>query len=468
MMKRNIYILMGFVMAIFSCESPDDFLDVIPTGRVIPSTVEDFNNLLNSPDYFFRRQENISFKDPDVFMNELSYSTIANNMRYANAYMWENDLFLIDQADADYNRTYQMLYISNFVLDGINDAELGAFNENERKNIQAEAHAQRAMELFLAVTEYAPMYDPNNRDVPGVPMPLEVDITTLYSKSSVGEVYDQIVNDLNKSLELISPTYPNINIVGNYRPGKASIYALLAEVHLYMGNFQEAKTNSDKALALYDYLNDWTTFEFQDPDNITLGYVDKDYENRDGNTEALWNRFHREVYYNPVQLYHPDLEALFDKDNDSRWYLRASQTDRNGNDYSPYYVYYFPITQVGMTVPRLLLTNAEAKVRTGDGAGAMASLNKLLAKRLYAFTPLTHTDNALTLQIIKDERRKELHGSGLNLFDLARYHVYGETVPTFTRTNPETGATATLEPGSDDYYVQIPLQVQELNPNLKQ
>lgn len=467
MKLHKIYILV-FVLGMFSCQNPDEFLDVLPTGRVIPTTLEDFDNLLNSPDFFFRRQENLALMDPDVYLNDVAFSTISNDNVKVNAYSWITDLRLVEQSDPDYVRNYQMLHVTNFVLSEIDDAEVGTFNEADRSNLKGEAHAQRAMELFLAVTEYAPAYDPNNRDIPAIPMPLEVDLQRLYSKSTVGEVYDQILDDANKALSLFNSTYPDINILGNWRPGKASVYALLAEVHLFMGNFEEAKINSNRALGLYDFLNDFNTFEFSDPSNVYAGYTNDDYASRDGNSENLWNRFHREdfPFSNAFQLYHPDLEALFDKTNDRRWYLRSTQTSRGGIDVAPLNIFFFPRTEAGLTVPRLILTNAEAKARTNDGPGAIAALNKLLAKRIANFIPLTHTDDATTLTTIKNERRKELHGSALNLFDLKRYHVYGESIPTFTRTNPETGQTFTLAPGSEDYYVKIPLAVRNLNPNL--
>lgn len=468
-MKFNkYYYLLLFVAVLFSCEKPDDFLDVKPTGRVIPTTLEDFDNLLNGIDMMFSRNVHMRFMDPDVYMNESSYASISGDNINENAYSWNSDLTLPDQANSDYNESYQFIHIMNFVLSEIDEADTGTFNPAERDNLKAEAHAQRAMEIFLAVTQFAPAYDPDNLDTPAIAVPLEVDITKFYSKKTLGEVYSQILADLNRSLELLNGSYPDYNRVGNFRPGKASIYALLAEVHLTMGNFEEAREFSNRALALYDFLYDWNTIEFSNPDDPWAGYNTTVYNQVDSSEETIWNRSYIWSYSNPWQLYHEDLADLFDKNNDRRWHLRATQVSSGGVDVSPDYIFMFPraYTQFGLTTPRLILTNAEAKVRTGDGAGAIAALNTLLEKRISNFTPLTHADNATTLQTIKDERRKELHGTALNLLDLKRYHAYGETVPTFTRTNPVNGETFTLEPGDEDYYVKIPLQVRNLNPNL--
>lgn len=56
----KLYVLVFVLGGVFSCENPDEFLDVIPTGTTIPTTVQDFENLLNTPDYFFDRGLNLA------------------------------------------------------------------------------------------------------------------------------------------------------------------------------------------------------------------------------------------------------------------------------------------------------------------------------------------------------------------------------------------------------------------------
>jgi hypothetical protein len=113
-----------------------------------------------------------------------------------------------------------------------------------------------------------------------------------------------------------------------------------------------------------------------------------------------------------------------------------------------------------------MLDNAEAKVRNGDGQGAIDMLNQLA---VYRYTTreatFTYTNDADALQEVKDERRRELCYTGNNFIDQKRYFAYGETIPTFTRTIP-SGETFTLEPGSDKWVVPIARLVQYSNPNL--
>lgn len=466
--KYIIYIVIIF-LSFTSCQSPDDFLDVEPTGYIIPSTLEDYDKMLL--DYAILRSvgTNARFIDPDVYHTEESFNSISNSTPSVNAYTWQHDIFNPDDADSDYNNFYYYIHVMNQILEDVDTAEPGNFDPSKRNNIKAEALAQRAFEYFLTVNQYAHHFDPSNPDEPGVAMPLEIDLQALLGRSSVSEVYAQILTDLNEAIALLDSNYDAINSYANFRPGRASLYALLAEVNLYMGNFEEAVENSNLALEQYDFLYDYNTIDFTNPSNPWSGYNNgSQWYSSTLNKEVIWDRYIYWSFANPFHLYSPDLVSLYDQDNDRRWYLFATQTSSTGIDVSPNYIYMYANSERcnGLSVPRLMLTNAEAKVRTGDGQGAIDMLNVLLPNRLESFTPLAFTDNATTLQLVKDERRKELAGSSLNLFDQKRYHVYGDEVPVYTRIHPLTGEEFTLSPGDDGYVVRIAQSIRDVNPNL--
>ncbi|WP_194767052.1 RagB/SusD family nutrient uptake outer membrane protein [Tamlana sp. I1] len=468
-MKIKYIFIVVVTFFTISCENPDTFLDVLPTGRVIPSTLEDFESLLNSYTPLRDRNQVLKMTDPDIVMNATTFELLYNN-EYKEAYKWNSNMYTVDQNDPEYIDVYNYIYVYNFILSLVDDAEPGKINPAERTNIKAEAYAQRAFEYFCAVNQYAHHYDPANPDAQGIAMPLEPNLELSIGYSTVGEVYAQIISDSETALSLFSDSYPDLRTDGNYRPGKASIYALLAEVYLYMGDFDKALTNSNKALAMHNFLYDYNTIDFANPDDLWAGYTNEDIQRITLNKEVFWARYIDYGGYVPYYtLYSPEVVALFDQNNDRRWYLHATQEARNGAfNVSPDYLFVYSRGERpnGLGVSRLILTNAEAKVRTGDGAGAIAALNTLLEKRISNFTPIAFTDNAAALQLVKNERRKELFGSGLNVFDQKRYHVYGETVPTYTRVAPDTGDPLTLAPGADGYVVNVPLGVKSLNPNL--
>ena len=468
MKKRYLYLLMALI-TVSACQNPDEFLDVEPTGVVIPTTLEDYDKMLQ--DYAILRSvgKNTRFIDPDVFHNDRSFASIANTYEFVSAYTWQHDIFEPGRADSDYADFYYYIHVMNEILSKVDGAEPGNFNEANRNYVKGDALAQRAFEYFLLVNEYAHHYDPANLDEPGVPMPLKVDLQAQLGRSTVGEIYTQILKDLNAALNAYGDGYLAINSYANFRPGRASVYALLAEVNLFMGDFDDAVINSNKALELYSFLYDYKTIGFTNPSNLWSGYNNsQQFYFGTLNREVIWNRYNYWGFTNPFHLYAPDLEALYDKANDRRWFLFSNQKSSSGIDVSPYYVYMHASSErnIGLSVPRLMLTNAEAKVRTNDGAGAITVMNRLLQNRLSNFTQLSYVNDATTLQLIKNERRKELAGTSINVFDQKRYHVYGDPVPTYTRTNPLTGVTYTLEPGDDGYVVEISRAVKDINPKL--
>jgi len=467
MKKRYIYLLVTF-LTFSACQSPDDFLDVEPTGLIIPSTLEDLDKMLTNYAILRSVGTNTRFMDPDVYLNDAAYNTIISRTKDVNAYTWKHDIFPPDVNDTDYNDFYFYIYTMNYIFQYVDDIPPGNFNPAKRNTIKAEALAQRAFEYFLVVNEYAQHYNPANPDQPGVAMPLVPDISAQLGRSTVKEVYEQMLADLYEALSLLDDNYQAINTYANYRPGKASIYALIAEINLFMGDFDEAVDNSNTALSMYNFLYDYNTIGFKSS-NKWSGYNNGSlWYYGTLNQENMWNRYNYWSFNNPFHLYAPELEALYDKAKDSRWYLFATQTSSGNINVSPYYIYMHASSErcIGMSVPRLMLTNAEAKARTGDGPGAVTVLNTLLQNRILSFTPLTYTDDATTLQWVKNERRKELAGTSINLFDQKRYYVYGDIVPTYTRIDPETGDTIELKPGDDGYVVKIAPAVRNINPNL--
>jgi len=464
-MKKYSLIFLIVVSALFgSCIDPDEFLDVKPTGTLIPQTVEDFDKLMEAPATSYTTWYNMTYMDPDTWMPGKNYNDLWRN-NWKRQYEWAEQQYTAEEDDSDWVNRFTMIHVYNLVINEVDAAPLGKRTEADRKRIKGEAYAQRALDFYLLVNEYAVHISSSTKDEPGIPMPLKVDLTAQLPKSTVGEVYAQILKDLDQA-EILLEDAPVYNEKANFRPGKAAMKALHALVNLSAGNFEAAKKFSNEALDLYDFVYDFTTINNKTPGDAWSGLDMFDFDYSTDAKSVLWNRYHRWTYYDPAQLYHPDLAALFDQTNDQRFVLFSSNHTYYGDDVSPNFAYarYYAETQAGITVPNLILVNAEAKARTGDGPGAIAALNKLLVKRIKNFTPLVYVDDATTLQIVKNERRKELMATGNNLIDLKRYHAYGESIPTFTREID--GQTYTLEPGSPKYIVPISPKIKSFNPNL--
>src|SRR5210317_1710326 len=152
-MKTKHILLIFSIITVFSCQDPDEFLDVIPTGTTIPTTLEDFDLLLQ--DYAILRSvgTHTRYKDPDVFHSDVSYTSIANDAISVNAYNWQYDIFNAELSDSDYENYYYYIHVMNQILQDIDAAEPGNFNAANRGSLKAQALGQRAMEYFLAVNQ---------------------------------------------------------------------------------------------------------------------------------------------------------------------------------------------------------------------------------------------------------------------------------------------------------------------------
>lgn len=470
---KNIYIIL--IAILMSSCSADDFLDVKPTGVVIPESVEDFDALMQSPDMHRSYWTNLNYWDPDIFLNDEMLNLIQSAKSLVNQYKWADNIYSIQENDKDWNKAYSNIYVFNTIINEIDNAPLGLLSETDRIRVKGEAYGQRAMEYFLLACEYAPAYSAATKDEPAIPMPLEADITVDVPKSTVGEIYDRILSDL-KVAEPLLENASAINQAANFRPGKASIKGMLALVSLHLGDFAAAKTYSSEALALHNHLYDYTTFSNKTPSDAWSGLDTDDFFYGLNDKSVIWSRINQWSYSYPYDghLYHPDLRALFDPINDQRYALfNSSETDGSGGfgnlNVSPNVAYASrdKASQAGLTVANLTLVYAEACIRTNDKEGAVNALNTLLVKRIKNFTPLVASDfadNTAVLNKVKQERRKELMATGNRVVDLKRYYALGESIPTFTRVI--NSQTYTLEPGSSKYVLPIPMKVQSLNSNL--
>ncbi|MBL4561843.1 MAG: RagB/SusD family nutrient uptake outer membrane protein [Labilibaculum sp.] len=479
---KNILLGILIALAVSAC-SVDDFLDVKPIGKIIPSTVSDFDLLLNDYQMSQSALYNLKYIDPDVYLTDESFTDLWYEP-LKQTYLWADDYYGISGGDDSYIRSYKNIMTFNTILADIDNADLEDAADEDRIRIKGEALGGRALDLFLLAEEYGPAYSDENLDLPCVIMPLEVNLGAKSSRSTVKEVYNRILEDTKEAMKLLDQVAPVHDVTNNLRPGRAAIRALLAEVYLSMGDFQQSAQYADETLSMYNFVYNYVSdLQLKTTDNKWDGVVDADgnkiFWRLTDTKSTLWSRyFFRVATREGVHsLYHPDLVAIYAEDydndpnsnSDQRWNFFASKTGYGGGtDYSPYYIFASDVNRqisVGMSVPLILLNAAESKARLGnDDQGALDALNILLRNRIVGFTDLTLADVPDVLALVKKERRKEFTASGLNVINLKRYHAYGDAVDTYTRT--VFGETYTLEPGSNKYIVPIYQKALNQNPNI--
>ena len=125
---------------------------------------------------------------------------------------------------------------------------LGNESTREQTIMMGENYYLRALSYFLLVNEFAQPYSNNPTQNPGLPLKLTSDSNDLpQSRSTVAEVYDQVVLDLKDAityLTLQQGETPKSNIYAT----KEAAEALLARVYLYMENWDGAWEMANKVI----------------------------------------------------------------------------------------------------------------------------------------------------------------------------------------------------------------------------
>ena len=503
MNRINIYILF-FLIAVttVSCDR-DELLDVKPYGSDIPTSVEDFRLLLDNrfgPRTSSYSQGTSSMYDIDLYMSDdvkfvddpTQYLGSSGAARFFNALTWEEHFCNIEEKDSDWSALYNMIYICNMVIESMNDAAISG-NADEKLQLEAEAKVHRANAYWALVNLYAVQYNAAtaSQDM-GVPVLLSSEPGQDLARASVQAVYDQILKDLNDALTSSSlPEVPEINI----RASEAGAYGVLAKIHLSMDNITQAESAATECLSRYNFLYDYSVLS-----TMPLNYNNEELimlKSPLGEGQSATNS-KSNVYLSD------DLVALY-HDADSRLGLKYKLDWGTGS-----YVFNLETSTyrgglrfyMGPSVAEMYLLRAEAYVRNNNISDAMADIETIRLNRIdpthTAFNPLEDHDNdpatpevpvfnqALydaetkyspttneeALAIVKTERRIELAGQGVRLFDLKRYNVVDNANISITRTVPgvdgEPGRTVVLEANSPRWLVPIARDLRELNPELEQ
>ncbi len=451
-MKKTLYLVLSLliVLSVSTTSCTDEFLDVIPTGVVIPNTVDHYDQMLNGV-YTSAVGQAELYMDPDVFIESASSS-----------YLWTEKQYIGETADDYYMIHFRNIYVANIILQNVDAAPLGGAIESTRVKVKRDALIERALNYFRLVNTYSPAYSENTKSAVAVPIQLTPDIEALTPSSTVEEVYTQIIADLNAALDMVDDNRP----AGfTARGSNLAVKALLAKVYMYMGDFTNAKKYTEAALSDYSTLHDYTAYA-DDSDFPAYNYLDPDVILVRG---GLCGGYYFSLCFSK------DLTALYDTENDIRFKFFAIEDTFYGVPTAEgiYEHNNNRETNPICGTPDLYLMRAELNALEGNLEDAMKDIDLLRKHRILpagytAFYPDNMpADKDEALRIISEERRRETAMSGENLWTQKRYHAQGRTVPTFTRVDLEGNVLATLEPGSSGYWVGFAESLMRKNPNIK-
>lgn len=477
-MKKISILLIVVVGLLASCSQ--DFLETSPTNQVsdadVFKTAAGAQTVLDGVSRRLRAY-NTSHDDFGQKAIDLAWDLMGEDIVCRRSHWFIYD-YQLDNRQASYRRprtTWALYYI---VINNVNNILANADNiafssDEEEASIRGQAYALRAYAYFNLVNLFQFTYA-GHQSSPGVPIYTEP-TTEGHARASVQEVYNQIVDDLDEAILLMSTSPYQRRHISDIDLSVAR--GLRARVALQMEDWGEAEDQAGMARADYNLNN---------RDEFATGFADY--------AQSTW-MWGLEINDEQSTIYaswfsHMDMSiggyaglgympkyistALYDQ-------LPADDIRKQlcvGVDYSgiTYYINYkynsalagkeFAADYVMMRPEEMLLIEAEAIARQGGrDAEVQALLDELHAVRQTAPVPVTATGSAL-LDLVLLERRQELWGEGFRGLDIKRLKI------ALDRTGSNHNAALCLYmtvPAEDNKWnYKIPQGEIDANPNISE
>lgn len=333
-----------------------------------------------------------------------------------------------------WNCYYVWISNANYILA---EAETMEGEETDVNYVIGQAYAIRAYSYFMLAQTFARTYAGHESE-PCVPIYTEPTVAGTQGKprASVQEVYDQILADINKAVELLNGTTRKHISHINY----AVALGIKARIGLVMEDWNMAKESAKAAIeasgcqvlpvASFTGLNDanaanvmWGAEIISDQSTMYASFYS--HMDADGTGYAN-NGAYKQI---SKQLY-----GLMDaKDTRRAWWNTTDS--RNGDNGYMQVKFKFADVQtwtgdyVWMRIEEMYLTAAEAECRLGDEAAAKEDLSAVMSQRVEGYScsktgtalgKLTTDVTGSLLDEIITQRRIELWGEFGRIYDIRR------------------------------------------------
>lgn len=426
----------------------EGFLDIKPDRTmVVPQTLSDLQGMLDNTGVMNR--SNVGFLSvlisDDYNMTESRWN-LTSDMAAKNAYIWNPTMYSGDNLYNDWKRPYQQVFYANLVLERLKELDITVPTEIDRaRYIEGSAHFYRAWAFFHLAQLYSRPYDSDYSGTdPGIPLRLESDILVRSTRSTVQEVYRQIISDLSHARSSLGKA--DITT----RPSRDAACAMLSRVYLMMGEYSLALDYADSVLMSTADLLDYRTVDPKKAFPFDPKHHEVVYQNTMLATSLL---------NAPNQLVSDALYALYDNRD-----LRKKTFYRMNADGSYSFRGSYDGSQSlfnGITTAEMMLIRAECLYRTGRGGDARDQLNILLKNRMEDGYTIPLIEEHDLLKFILDERRRELAFRGVRWWDMRR--LYNDSSYSREVVRVVGGTTYTLSPGRSSYVLPIPDFVIEMS-----
>lgn len=248
---KNIFIATAFTtLGVASCT--DNFLTDRPTSSIVISpsgslktkadlevAVNGLYATMNSAAAFGANHQTYQ-----ELTGDLAFVGIVNSGRFTQTNGWGHISPSDGVSDGLWNGLYNLIANANFILEYEGKIPEDDNGSAPATDLFAHAHAVRAYSYLTLMQYFAPNFGDGDQSL-GVPYPTTFDLTQKLPRSTVSEVYNGILADLN---------YANANLSQEYSTSKnkfniEAANLLTARTYLYMKNYPKAIEFANKTLA---------------------------------------------------------------------------------------------------------------------------------------------------------------------------------------------------------------------------
>lgn len=447
-MKKLTSILL--IISLLVTTGCDNFLDITPTGRVIPETAQDYRKLMTEAYYLMPSSRGLTaFISDEIDMISKNLDSYDKDT-FLDLWLWNN----VNPSGAttyfDWEKYYKMIFIANTVIE--NEKSITNGTEAEINQIVGEAYMMRAYNHFILVNLYALPYNSETAtSSTGIPLKLNSSMDEVLKPSSIAEVYASVLSDIDNAEKKLNIETWETGL--NYRFNTLSVDALRSRVYLYMGRWEDCYNASERVLSKKNELVD-----------LVSGRTLPNAYNSSESIVAL--EMNMTSTYNNVDKLVP--KALYNL------YLPGTQDQRARKFYKTEVGGYSLIKggsseyRCSFRVGEIYLNAAEAALKNHHPEICKTLLLKLLEKRYQtaAYTQAEIDINAMDNDALLDEvylqRQLELSYEGHRWFDIRRMEK--EKRPVLTREYE--GQTYRIEDNYPELTIKIPDEAKEANPYL--
>ncbi len=473
-MKKIIYsLLFGVSLLTGSCS---DFTDIQPKGKNLLATTDQLEMLLNNEfDMDDKDMRHIAGDMIYAFENVPTMISRPNKTRSAILISWDeanmDKMAELTSSDSHYANCYGVIgRISNAILSRVDEAE---GPESVKNQLKCEALVLRAYFHYLLVNKFAKAYNPATAETDsGIPyMTEDVDISVPSTKSTVKEVYDNIIADLDEAIKLDALPLQAVN---RMRMSKPAAYAAKALALISMQQFDEAETTAKQALALNNKVSNYNNMLTTTQGYILGGSYPTVLREKLKCEEDLFFTYSLEFFnaitteaWNAFETGHASRDKMT-TDRMMYDYLMGFGMIYIGVDYTFTYDLESSWNPEGMKTTQMYLIVAEAEIRKNNYDAAMEALDAIRVNRIdpSVYAPLKGTVNNQTDAI--NRLKQTAHGENIytchNFINRKRWNQLDGYKQTLRKTM--AGKVYELTPDSPMWIFPFPLNAVNNNPNL--